>query len=62
MKAEIDRYGGLIISAETIPEAFALQYIFPISEVCPECNQMKPLMPLVIDYSVLNADGGEGGE
>ena len=53
MKAEIDKHGGLIISAETIPEAFALQYIFPISEVCAECNQMKPLMPLVIDCSVL---------
>jgi len=29
MKAEIDKHGGLIITAETIPEAFALQYIFP---------------------------------
>ena len=59
MKAEIDRRGGLIISAETISEAFALQYMFPISKVCHECNQMKPLMPLVIDCSILNANGGK---
>lgn len=52
MKVEINIGGSIVIIAETIVEAFALNHIIPVGDLCPVCGQYK--MPITINCSILN--------
>ena len=55
MTAELGREGNITITAETVAEAFALQYLIPIGDdsVCRECGRTK-MPPIIINCSILN--------
>lgn len=56
MKAEIREDGNLHITAETVTEAYALKYIYPLGEehVCPTCHIMKPRVSIALDCTILD--------
>lgn len=55
MKAEICRDGFIKITAETVAEAFALNYLHPTGQkhVCEQCGRVD--LKITIDCSVLTA-------
>ena len=50
MKIDIDNNGTLLITAESMPEVFAIKYICEKDPKCPECGQMK--LPIMFDTSI----------
>lgn len=56
MKAEIMKDGYIQITAENIPEAFALKSLYPLQETrCESCGQVKE-KPVVINTNILNKE------
>jgi len=57
MKVEIEKSGSLKITAETITEYFALRYLYPVPlKRCETCGQVIPMLPMIIDCSVINQE------
>ncbi len=54
MKVEITNDHYIVITAETVVEAFALNYLMPVGKesICSECGQIK--MPVTINCSILD--------
>jgi hypothetical protein len=49
MKAEIDKFGTVVITAETNEEAFALKYIIEDDSSPPECKVLYDMRILEDD-------------
>ncbi len=54
MKVEITNDHCIVITAETVVEAFALNYLMAVGKesICNECGQIK--MPVTINCSILD--------